>query len=76
LRQALLRYSPQFLRTVTEKLMTYGLGRGVEYYDMPEIRKIVRNAAAKDNHFSAIVLGIVQSPAFQMKMKVDETRVR
>ena len=76
LRQALLRYSPQFLRTVTEKLMTYGLGRGVEYYDMPEIRKIVKGAAAKNNRFSAIVLGIVQSPAFQMKMKVEETRVR
>ena len=45
LRQALLRYSPQFVRMLTEKLMTYALGRGVEYFDMPVIRSIVRDAA-------------------------------
>jgi mono/diheme cytochrome c family protein len=72
LRQALLRYSPQFVRMVTEKLMTYGLGRGVEYFDMPEIRSIVRDAGAKNNRFSAIVLGIVKSAPFQMRMKVEE----
>ena len=48
LRQALLRYSPQFVRMVTEKLMTYGLGRGVEYFDMPVIRSIVRDASAEE----------------------------
>ena len=45
LRQALLRYSPQFVRMVTEKMMTYALGRGVEYTDMPVLRSIVRDAA-------------------------------
>ena len=47
LREALVRYSPQFVRVVTEKLMTYALGRGVEYYDMPLVRSIVRDAATK-----------------------------
>ena len=61
LRQALLRYSPQFVRMVTEKMMTYALGRGVEYSDMPVIRSIVRDAAKDNNRFSAIVLGIVKS---------------
>ncbi|MCY4507428.1 MAG: DUF1592 domain-containing protein, partial [Acidobacteria bacterium] len=68
LRQALLRYSPQFVRTLTEKLMTYGLGRGVEYYDMPVVRSIVRDAAEDDYRFSSIVLGIVRSSPFQMRM--------
>jgi len=48
LRQALLRYSPQFVRTLTEKLLTYGLGRGVEYHEMPVVRSIVRDAGRKD----------------------------
>jgi hypothetical protein len=67
LRNALLRYSPQFVRVVTEKLMTYGLGRGVEYYDMPVIRSIVRDAGKNNNKFSSIVLGIVKSAPFQMR---------
>ena len=71
LRQALLRYSPQFVRVVTEKLMTYGLGRGVEYYDMPVIRSIVRDAGMNNNRFSSIVLGIVKSAPFQMRTKVE-----
>ncbi|MGH9148595.1 MAG: DUF1592 domain-containing protein, partial [Vicinamibacterales bacterium] len=71
LRQALLRYSPQFVRMFTEKMMTYALGRGVEYNDMPIIRSIVRDAG-KDNHrFSAIVLGIVKSAQFQMRTRID-----
>ena len=73
LRQALLRYSPQFVRVVTEKLMTYGLGRGVEYYDMPVLRSIVRDAAKNNNRFSSIVLGIVKSAPFQMRTKVEES---
>jgi hypothetical protein len=76
LRQALLRYSPQFVRNVTEKLMTYGLGRGVEYYDMPVLRTIVRDAARDNNKFSSIVLGIVKSAPFQMKTKVEESSLR
>src|SRR5262249_6238832 len=70
LRQALLRYSPQFVRMVTEKLMTYGLGRAVEYSDMAVIRSIVRNAGASNNRFSAIVVGIVKSAPFQMRTKL------
>ena len=48
-------------------LMAYALGRTLDYHDMPTVRRIVRDAAADHNHFSAILLGIVASPAFQMK---------
>jgi hypothetical protein len=69
LRQALLRYSPQFVRTITEKLMTFALGRGVEYYDMPEIRAIVREADKNSDRFSWLVLGVIKSPEFRMRTK-------
>jgi hypothetical protein len=71
LREALIGYSPQFVRTFTEKLMTYALGRGVEYYDMPTVRSIVRDAEQEGNRFSSIVMGIVASPPFQMRMKSE-----
>jgi hypothetical protein len=64
LRAALLKNPGQFAQTFTEKLMTYGLGRSVEYGDMPAVRAIVRRAAADDYRFSSIVLGIVTSDAF------------
>jgi mono/diheme cytochrome c family protein len=67
LRQALLKHPEQFVQTMTEKMMMYALGRGVEYYDMPSIRKIVRDAAKDNYRFSSIVMGIVNSQAFQMK---------
>jgi mono/diheme cytochrome c family protein len=73
LRRALLRYEPQFVRMFTEKMMTYALGRGVEYTDMPVLRSIVRDAAREDNRFSSIVLGIVRSAQFQMRVKSTET---
>jgi hypothetical protein len=73
LREALLKYAPQFVRTVTEKLMTYGLGRGVEYFDMPVVRAIVRDAERNNYRLSSIVLGIVQSAPFQMRTKVDDS---
>ena len=66
-----MRYSDQFVRVVTEKLLTYALGRGVEYQDMPLVRSIVRDAAASNYQFSSLVLGIVKSPPFQMNMKND-----
>jgi cytochrome c551/c552 len=69
LRENLVRYSPQFMRTITEKLLTYALGRGVEYDDMPVVRSIVREAAKKDYGFSAVVLEIVRSMPFQMNRK-------
>lgn len=69
LREALLSRSDVFVSTITEKLMTYALGRGLKYYDMPAVRAITRDAARNDNRFSSIVLGIVKSAPFQMKMK-------
>jgi mono/diheme cytochrome c family protein len=75
LRTALLRYSPQFVRMFVEKTMTYAVGRGVEYTDMPTIRAIARDAARDGNRFSAIVLGVVKSPQFQMRAKSEETSV-
>jgi hypothetical protein len=71
LRQALLRYSPQFVRMFTEKMMTYALGRGVEYSDMPVLRSIVRDAGRENNRFSAIVMGIVKSAPFRMRTKLE-----
>jgi len=67
LRQALMRRPEQFVETITEKMMTYALGRSVEYYDMPTVRKIVRDAARDNYRFSSIVLGIVKSAPFEMK---------
>jgi hypothetical protein len=57
------------VRVLTEKLLTYALGRGVEYPDMPLVRSIVRGAEPNNYAFSKLVLGIVESPAFQMNMK-------
>ena len=68
MRQALLREPKRFVATVTEKLLTYALGRNVESYDMPAVRAIVRDAERNDYRFSSIVLGIVRSTPFQMRM--------
>jgi mono/diheme cytochrome c family protein len=65
LRKALIKRPDQFVQTLTQKLMTYALGRSVEYYDMPTVRKVVRDAAKDNYKFSSIVLGIVKSPGFQ-----------
>ena len=67
LRALLLERREQFPRTVTEKLLAYALGRRVEYYDRPAVRRIVRDAEAQDFRWSALILGIVKSPAFQMQ---------
>jgi hypothetical protein len=69
LRNALVRSSPQFVRTVTEKLMTYALGRGVDYEDMPVVRSIVHNAEPDNYRFSSLLMGIVNSDTFQMNSK-------
>lgn len=73
LRQAILHYSPQFVRMVTEKLMTYALGRGVEYYDMPVIRSIVHEADKNNDRFTSILMGVVRSAPFQMRTKLQES---
>jgi hypothetical protein len=65
LRNHLVAHAPQFMETFTENLMSYGLGRGLDYYDMPTVRAIVRDTAKDHYRFSAIVLGIVNSPAFR-----------
>jgi mono/diheme cytochrome c family protein len=67
LRALLLDEPEQFPRTVTEKLLAYALGRRLEYYDRPTVRKIVRDAATHDYRWSALILGIVESPAFLMR---------
>ena len=68
LEKALLARPELFVGTFAEKLMTYGLGRGIEYYDAPTIRAIVRDARAKDFRVSSLILGIVRSAPFQMRM--------
>ena len=67
LRQALNKHPEMFLRTVTEKLMTYGLGRGLDYTDMPLVRAIARETAQNDYRWSALIFGIVRSAPFQVK---------
>lgn len=71
LREALVNHSDAFIRTFTEKLLTYALGRGLEAYDMPAVRAIDRQAALQNNRFSAIILGIVNSTPFQMRRAED-----
>jgi hypothetical protein len=67
LREALVRHPEMFASTLTEKLLTYGLGRGLDYYDMPVVRGIVRDSSRNDYRFSAIVIGIVRSAPFEMR---------
>jgi hypothetical protein len=69
LRNVLVQYQDQFVRVVAEKLLTYALGRGVEYPDMPLVRSIVRDAAKDQYRFSSLVMGIVKSAPFQMNTK-------
>jgi hypothetical protein len=67
LNTALLGKPDQFVQALTEKLMVFGLGRGLRYQDMPAVRDIVRNASKDDYRFESLIRGIVASPAFQMK---------
>jgi hypothetical protein len=69
LRTAVLSRFEVFARTLSEKLLTYGLGRAVRYEDMPAVRKVARDAARDDYRFSSIIAGIVQSEPFQMRRK-------
>jgi hypothetical protein len=68
LRKALLGRHDAFVTSMTEKLMMYGVGRETKYYDMPAVRAVMRDAAKSRYKFSDIVLGIVRSPAFQMRI--------
>ena len=75
-RRLLLTRQDDFVRTITEKLMTYALGRGVEYYDLPVVRQILRDAAAHGNRWSAIVEGIVSSAPFQYRQAQVEQKTQ
>jgi mono/diheme cytochrome c family protein len=75
LRKALTRRPDQFVQTMTQKMMMYAVGRSVEYYDMPAVRKIVRDAAKDNYRFSSIVLGIVKSAAFQSQRAPESDKV-
>jgi uncharacterized protein DUF1592/uncharacterized protein DUF1588/uncharacterized protein DUF1585/uncharacterized protein DUF1587/uncharacterized protein DUF1595 len=71
LRDALLSRPDRFVATFTEKLLTYALGRGVEYYDMPAVRQIRRTASQTDYRLSSIIIGIVHSVPFQMRRAAE-----
>jgi hypothetical protein len=75
LRAALLEDPTQFVQTLTEKLMIYALGRGVEAHDMPAVRRIVRDAEAEDYRFSALLTGIAMSEPFRFSTTpaIDDT---
>jgi hypothetical protein len=66
LRNALMKHPDQFVQTFVQKLMTYGLGRTLDYRDMPTVRRIVHETAADNYKFSSIVMAIVNSDQFQM----------
>jgi len=76
LRAALLSRSDAFATNVTEKLFTYALGRPVQYFDMPTVRTVVHRAAQNDYRFSSLILGVVSSDAFQMRLKKSELRTQ
>ena len=67
LKKALLDRPELFATTVTEKLLTYALGRGLDYYDAATVRSIVREARDKDYRFSSLIAGVVKSAPFQMR---------
>ena len=62
----------QFVGVVVEKLLTYALGRGIDYADMPTVRGIVHRAARDDYRFSALIMGVVESAPFRMRMVQPE----
>jgi len=77
LRQEMTRRPEVFVGVLTERMLTYAVGRGLEHYDMPAVREIVQDARSTDYRFSSIVLGVVRSVPFQMKeatVRVKETR--
>jgi hypothetical protein len=73
LREFTLKNGDVFAQSVTEKLLTYAIGRGLEYEDMPTVRAIARGAARDDYKFSALLMGVITSPAFTMNMKTAGT---
>jgi hypothetical protein len=72
MRQALVAHQKVFVGTMTEKLLTYAIGRGLGPKDMPAVRRIVRASGRDDYRFSSLVVGIVKSPPFRMRLKSGE----
>jgi len=72
LRQALLSYPDAFIGTMTEKLLTYAVGRELHSYDMPVVREITRDVARNGNRFSSLIIGIVKSAPFEMRVKAAD----
>jgi hypothetical protein len=68
LRRELLRQPEQFVHTVADRLLMYAIGRNLQYYDAPSVRAIVRDAAAANYTFPSLVLGVVKSRPFQMRL--------
>ena len=64
----LLSHGDEFVTTVTERLLTYALGRGLEAFDAPAVRQIKRGAGSDEYRFEALIQGVVTSPPFQMRM--------
>ncbi|HWN40198.1 MAG TPA: DUF1585 domain-containing protein, partial [Gammaproteobacteria bacterium] len=69
LREFALQNGDVFAQSVTEKLLTYAIGRGLEYEDMPLVRQITHDAADDNYKFSSLLMGVIQSPAFTMNVK-------
>jgi hypothetical protein len=66
LRNLMVSHKDDYVRTVTEKLLAYSIGRGIEYYDLPAVRQIARDSAPADYRWSSLILGIVRSNPFSM----------
>ena len=71
LRDAILSRPDAFVTTLTSRLLTYALGRGLEPSDMPVVRRIVKKAGQNDYHFASIIIGIVESASFQMRTRLE-----
>ena len=67
LKKVLMERADQFVESLSEKMLTYGVGRGLEHYDLPAVRKIRRETVAKEYRFSALVQAVVESVPFQMR---------
>jgi hypothetical protein len=76
LRQAILSRPDAFVTVITERMLIYALGRGLEPSDMPVVRRIVKKAAQSDYKLSAVVMGIVESAPFQMRTKLEATQAK
>jgi uncharacterized protein YceH (UPF0502 family) len=75
LRDLTIRNREMFAEVVLENLLTYAIGRGLDYKDMPLVRSLVRDAGKDGYRFSSLIMGVVQSPAFNMNMKATDVKV-